>query len=527
MKEITLPPRPDGTSEVIAPDGHPIVVIGANGAGKSRFTQRLAADLGEDAFRLSALEALYGSRRDNAPSAPGGIDRLYDAAYAGNPYKPRPDTELERLLGLLMHDEMTNLIGYKMALASDPSAKLSPTKMDAVIAAWQEIFPDNNVLFESGKMLFQRGVDERGYSAVKLSDGERAAIYYIGGMLYAPEGADVFIDSPEMFLHPSVMQSLWNCIEGLRPDCTLIYTTHDLEFASSRTGGTVVWVRDYDAAGVTWDYDILPPQQGMSDEIYMAIIGARKPVLFIEGDGVHSIDSKLYPLIFKEYTVKSLGSCNKVIEATRTFNDLSAFHHMDSHGIVDRDRRDAREVEYLRGRKVMVPDVAEIENILMLEEVIRTVARSRGKDESRVFEKVRHAIIAQFRHDLRQQALQHTRHRVKRTVEYRIDGRFSSINLLERHIASLVDEINPRALYEGFCREFSKYVEHEDYASVLRVYNQKSMIPGSNVAALCGLRNKEEYVGRVIALLRAEGPEAERIRRAVKQCFGIERKNKQ
>ena len=65
-----------------------------------------------------------------------------------------------------------------------------------------------------------------------------------------------------------------------------------------------------------------------------------------------------------------------MIEATRTFNDLSAFHHLDSHGVVDRDRRDANEVGYLRQRKVFVPEVAEIENILMLENVIRAVAKT-------------------------------------------------------------------------------------------------------------------------------------------------------
>lgn len=515
-EEIKLPPKSDGTSETLDAACHQVVIIGANGAGKSRFTSRLADDMNGHAFRLSALEALYGSRRGST----GAISRLLESTLP-SPVKSETETDLDSLLALLMHDEMVNLIGYKMELSDNPEAKLRPTKLDTVISAWREIFPENNVLIESGKMLFSRGLDERGYSAVKLSDGERAAIYYIGGALYAPDGAAVFIDSPEMFLHPSVMQSLWNCVESLRPDCTFIYTTHDLEFASTRTDATVIWVRDYDAASVAWDYDILPPQQGMSDEIYMAIIGARKPVLFIEGDGIHSIDAKLYPLIFKEYTVKSLGSCNKVIEATRAFNDLAAFHHLDSHGIVDRDRRDAHEVEYLRGRKIMVPDVAEIENILMLEEVIRTVAKSCRKDENRVFEKVKHAIIAQFRHDLRQQALLHTRHRVKRTVEYRIDGRFTNINMLEKHMLSLVDEINPRSMYERFCRDFRRYVDTGDYASVLRVYNQKSMVPGSNVAPLCGLRNKDEYVRRIINLLLAEGPEAARIRRAIKRCFGI------
>ena len=34
----------------------------------------------------------------------------------------------------------------------------------------------------------------------------------------------------------------------------------------------------------------------------MTLVGVRKPVLFIEGDARHSIDAKLYPLVFKDYT---------------------------------------------------------------------------------------------------------------------------------------------------------------------------------------------------------------------------------
>lgn len=514
MAAITLPPRKDGNASVIEDETGHIIIIGANGAGKSRFTAALQESLGDRSFRLSALKGLYAGSEDSP------VVKLFDLSFGKSAFKPQSANEIDRLLALLMHDEMLNLINYKMELASNPMAKLHKTKLDIIAHEWKELFPDNNILVESGKFLFSRGEDPRSYSALKLSDGEKAAIYYLAAVMYAPEGGAVFVDSPEMFMHPSIMQSLWNRIEVLRPDCLFVFTTHDLEFASQSQDATVVWVRDYDATTVTWDYDILPKQQGMSDEVYMAIIGARKPVLFIEGDAVHSIDAKLYPLVFSEYTVKSLGSCNKVIEATRAFNDLSAFHHLDSFGIVDRDRRDAHEVEYLRGKKVMVPEVAEIENIMMLEEVIRAVASAKGKDENRVFDKVKRSVIAQFRHDLRQQALMHTRHRVKRTVEYRIDGRFNNINLFEQHIASLADEINPRGLYEGFCREFRRYVETDDYAGVLRVYNQKSMISGSNVAALCGLRNKDEYIKFIINLLRAGSGQGERIRTAVRACFG-------
>ncbi len=517
--KLSLPALKDGRFDVIDSGGHPVVIIGANGAGKSRFTAQLISSLGDKAFSLSALHGLYVSDADAVKhSSVGKICKAgadYGLGRTDNP------NELDLLLSQLMHDEMLNLISYKLDKAEGRHAELRRTRLDRVVELWQEIFPGNRILVESGNVLFSRTNADDRYSALRLSDGERAVIYYIAGVLYAPDNAAIFINSPEIFLHPTIMQSLWSRIEMLRPDCTFIYTTHDLDFTSSREDATVVWVRDYDPAAVTWDYGIVDGKS-LTEDVYQAIIGARKPVLFIEGDGVHSIDAKLYPLVFKDFTVKSLGSCNKVIEATRSFNDLSAFHHMDSYGIVDRDRRDAHEVEYLRGKRIMVPEVAEIENILMLEDVIKAVAASRGCNPQRVFNKVSAAVITQFSQALKQQALLHTRHRVKRTVEYRIDGRFNSINMLEDHILKLRDEIAPRKIYDEYCREFRRYVETGDYASILKVYNQKSMLPASNVAALCGLKNKDEYIRAIIDLLSQPGEAAETISRAVRRCFGLE-----
>lgn len=265
-----------------------------------------------------------------------------------------------------------------------------------------------------------------------------------------------------------------------------------------------------------FDYDLLPPDSHLSEEMYLAILGARRPVLFIEGDSTRSIDAKLYPLIFPEYTVKSLGSCDRVIESTRVFNSLGTFHHLDSIGIVDRDRRSPQEVNYLRKKKIMVPEVAEIENMLMVEEVIRAVASAHGRDENKAFAKVKAAVMNLFKADAKSQALQHTRHYVKRTIEHRIDGRFASIAKLEEHMMDLVYEINPRAIYEQFCRDFHGYIRDDDYPSVLRVYNQKSMLSQSNVGALTGCGDHRAYIASILNILKSPSAAADRIRRALR-----------
>ena len=175
----------------------------------------------------------------------------------------------------------------------------------------------------------------------------------------------------------------------------------------------------------------------------------------------------------------------------------------------------------MRFKNILVPNVAEIENIFMLEGIIRTVAVRMKRNPDRVFFAVRDAVMLKFGEQLKAQALQHVRHRVKRKVEVRIDRRFRNISALEEHITDLVNEINPRGMYEAICRQFHEFIRTNDYASVLKVFNEKAMLGDCNVAKLCNLRSKEEYITCVLNILKEDGPDAGKIRDAVKRCFGI------
>lgn len=512
-----LLPQKRGKEQPSLPhDSRQILIIGANGAGKSRFTRRLVKSCPpERVFPISPLRALYGTF--DAEAEPQSIDGLYAKALARSPLTVGtvgvPGSEAERLMGVMLSEEMQALLAYKM---DGKGGALPETKLDRVLLLWREIFPDNEVLRHDGTLTFSTPADGGKRSQMKLSPGEKLVLYYFGAVLYAPKNAVIPIDSPELFLHPTTLRSVWDRVEALRPDCTFVYTTHDLDFASTRSSATTIWVRGCDPEADVFDYDLLPPDSPLREDMYLAILGARRPVLFIEGDNTHSIDSKLYPLIFPNHTVRALGSCDRVIESTRVFNSLEAFHHLDSMGIVDRDRRSPQEVAYLRRKKIMVPEVAEIENLLLIEEVVRNVATVHRRDEHRAFEKVKAAVMAMFRSEMHAQALQHTRHYVKHTMEHRIDGRFASITKLEEHMTDLVDEINPRAIYEQFCREFHSYLQNDDYAAVLRVYNQKSMVGQSNVGPLTGTGDKRGYLTAVLNILKTNSPAAERIRAALR-----------
>ena len=511
----------DGKQPDLLLESKQITIIGTNGAGKSRFCSALVEELGDKAYRISALKALFTSTSNPKP-LPGSIEDLFNRMNEANPQvKNLAETEFDKLFYVMLSDEFRELMNFKAHKLMDEQIEFPKTKLDITVKKWQEVFPKNKVLRENGKLMFSTEGYEDKYPLMGLSDGEKSVLYYIGAVLYAMPDAATLVDDPETFIHSSIMRTLWNVLEQMRPDCTFIYNTHDVDFASSRIDNQCVWVKEFDPDAVAWDYEVMTSSRDL-DAALLDLLGSRKPVLFIEGDDKHSIDSRLYPLIFPEYTVKPLGSCNKVIETVRTFGDLENFHQLECRGIVDRDRRSEQEVEYLRRKNILVPNVAEVENILMLEGVIRAVARHKRRNPDLVFPKVKRRVITMFTKELKQQALMHVRHRVKRDVEMRIDMKFTSINALENHMVELVSEINPRGLYDQLCREFHVYEDNDDYESILRVYNQKLMLVESNVAILCGFKGRDDYIRGVLNILKGNSENAHAIRRAIKHCFGIE-----
>lgn len=525
MIDFVLPQKIDGSTPPKMPESRQITIVGASGAGKTRFMKELMKRCPGKAYSLSALGASFPERTES--TLPGSIDVLYAKAIKSQPYM-RADavSEIDKIAYMILADEFEALLSLKAEQSgTGEKVVLRTTKLDKLRSLWEKIFPGNHILQHTGKLMFATDSGENIISAVTLSQGERAVLYYIGAVLYAMPEAVIFVDSPSLFLHPSILNTLWNAIEELRPDCTFVYNTVDVDFVNSRTENVSIWVKSFDVHNNAWDYEIFDSGK-LPDDLFIDLIGTRKPVLFIEGDMKHSIDSKLYTLVFPEFTVRPLGSCNKVIETTRTFNDLKPMHQLDSHGIVDRDRRTDTEVEYLRRKEIFVPNVAEVENIFLLEEVIKVMAQRRGRDPEKVFNRVRHTVMSLFSKKFDAQALQHVRHKVKRDVECKIDARFTCISAMEIHIRSLVDKLRPRETYNQLRAEFMKMLDDGDYNGVLRVFNHKPMLGESQVAFLLGFRDTDAYIGAVLGALKGNGRDARRLKAAIKYSFGLDMDNK-
>jgi hypothetical protein len=130
-------------------------------------------------------------------------------------------------------------------------------------------------------------------------------------------------------------------------------------------------------------------------------------------------------------------------------------------------------------------------------------------------------VINMFAAELEQQALLHTRHRTKREIECFIDRRSQNIDDYEEHIRTLTAESAPRKLYNELCDKFKLYVSERNYNKILRVYNQKSMLPNCGIVQLCGFASKDKYLKYILTILREDSQEANELRLAMREVVGV------
>lgn len=521
MTKVNLPPPYNGRELPELSGTRSITLIGANGAGKSRFMDEMISLAGDKAYPLSALSASFPERMES--TLPGSIDSLYRQVARNHSYL-RTDavSELDKLVYMIFVDELEYLFSLKETESKDNRrVKLRLTKLDRICTIWEKLFPGNKIVRTNGSIMFSTTAGDDLITVNALSQGEKTALYYASAVLFAMPEAIIFIDSPSLFIHPSLTATFWDTIEALRPDCRFVYSSVDIDFITSRHDALCIWIKSYDSEDKRWDYEILK-SNSLAEDLLIDLTGTRRPVIFVEGDSQHSIDIKLYSLVFKDWTIRPLGSCNKVIESTRTFNDLRQMHHLRSRGIVDRDRRSESEVEYLRNKEILVPEVAEIENIFLLEDVIKIMARLRGRDAEKILRRVRKVVIRTFKQKADEQALQHVRHKVKRDVECRIDGKFSCITALETHLRTLIHTLQPRKHYNRLREEFAIMVRENDYNGILRVFNHKPMLPDSGVPQLLGYHSKDEYIRGVLEVLAGESKEAQALRNIIMRCLRVQ-----
>lgn len=511
---------PNGEEETFE-YGTPVVLLGANGAGKTRFGVKIEelndvmfnSSVTEDeqllVHRISAQKSLMiqdsisildneSARKDLFYGDTHNYVPKYGTRFGMNPATHLLD-DFNKALSLLFSQENMEL---QKAHAKDKEAFAShqarpepiTTVVERATNIWNTVLPHREIDL-TGNGVHAIYNNEK-YHGKEMSDGERVMLYMICQALVVREYSLLIIDEPELHIHKAVVNRLWTLLEQERPDCVFMYITHDLNFALSRNTDRTLWIKKFD--GKTWEYEFINAHDysEIPAELIYEIIGSRKDILFVEGEK-DSYDTALYRELYKGYHIIPCGSCQNVIRFVKSKNGYAGLNAINVQGIIDRDFRNELEIRSLREQGIYCLEVAEVENLFVvpelldvMEEILLAEQGSAENAKRRIvslYDKNKeYQIAAAVNQEIRYQLSLFdigTKMYTADEIKQFIDEKYS-----REKLAAIVEET--RSLFDG-----ATTVE-----KILRVFNFKN-IANNIVGKTFGIMGYGEYPRRVIRAL--------------------------
>ena len=465
------------------------VIVGANGSGKSHLGAEIENHNPENVLRISAQRALnvpdsvnVGNFWDSWNSilygAPSDYRKGHKWGWHLNEHTIKMVNDYQYVLSAVFSKEYKELKDNskqnKEKLLNEEIIKEVPDYItDKIKKVWDEVYPQRQIELDNAKVTAKFKGSE--YLAKFMSDGERVALYLIAQCLLAPDGTYIVIDEPEIHLHKTIMNKLWDKIEEACPDNVFIYITHDLDFAASRKDATKIWVKDFDGER-SWTYEVLNEDESIPDDLMMEVLGNRKPVLFVEGEKT-SYDFMLYRQLYDDRYVIPAHNCTKVIEMTKAFNSeqVKSIHNLEVKGLIDRDYLSEKEISAYKDIGVETLDVAEVENLYLLEPIVRIVAERLGKDADVITNKVKEYVFAEFE-SMKDFLLKELCTRaIAFMLQHYAKPKGNGIQDLKEGLDNTVSAIDIDAIYNGYKQMIEKCIAEKDYPKVLSIFNRKSL----------------------------------------------------
>ena len=510
-------PDNQGNRQNCTTDTNAVIIIGANGSGKSKLGAWIEQQDFEKVHRIGAQRNLnfnenialknysqaeaivfYGDSNNRDKQ-----QRWNWGAYTTTMMNDFEDV-LAALIALKNNENDTFIAKCKCAEEKNQLKPQVPiTVIDKLQFIWNEVFPQRKLRLDDSKFFAVVGEDEneKVYSANQMSDGERSVLYLAAQVLCVPSNKILIMDEPELHLHRSIMNRLWLALEKYRSDCIFIYITHDTNFAAIHGHADKIWIREYD--GKNWRLEKVTNDK-LPEDLLLEVLGSRKNVLFVEGEK-NSYDTQLYTELYPKYHVIACGSCTQVIARTKAFRNSPSLHHCEVYGLIDRDFRSEHEIEKYKSDNIFTLHVAEVENLFLVEELLRVLATHLNRKPDEVFGKIKKYIIEErYRKQINGQICQS----VVAEIKYRLSSAEISKKSEDKAKESLnmiFTSINFEQIKTDKEQQFTKALNTSNYSEIIKIFNEKNLVEA--VGTNFGLENKE-FCSTVINLLRGEKRDA-------------------
>lgn len=490
------------------------IIIGANGSGKTRLAVYLEEKLGEKAHRIAAHRALtlksdlqkitedkakkllkYGSDSGTLWNRNGWRWHSNASVALLN--------DFDSLLQYLFAEQANIAIDFYQDNLGGKTTTIKKSKFYQLKETWEILLPHRKLHITADNIQVS-GIDNENlkYSASEMSDGERAVFYILGQVIAANENSVLIFDEPELHIHKSIISNLWDQIEQLRPDCSFLMITHDIEFAATRSAKKYV-IRNY-FPDPAWDISQMPDSE-FDEHTITLILGSRKPILFIEGNN-SSLDIETYRCCYPEWTVIPRGSCKDVIQAVSSLQKLNKdmpLLNLKCTGIVDRDTRDESKIEYLNSLNIQVLRVSEIENIFSLSSIAVEILKMEGYNDLELNNK-----MTEFKkglYDFISNDLLYNNKReqfVIKRVQRNIDDYLKNVDVSEsttsetmkQQLVSAINNLTEKMIeiwISDMGYKIQECLDSENIDELLTIYENKGLL--SKTASLLKSTRKDEF----------------------------------
>lgn len=480
-----------------------IVMIGANGSGKSSLARHLNNKLSSNIAILSAQRFLYYQKKKSISTEGNEIDRvrafqLVSKSAQDQNIQQLITTDMNLLMDALLSQHIDCTVDYYVREKDKQRSVLSRT-----IDIWNKIIEHREIYAErTGVYVKGKGIAE--YDFNLLSDGEKAIFYYIGHILFAREKSYIIVDEPENHLNLTVCNKLWDELEKERSDCRFIYLTHNLSFATSRSNSTILWNKKF-TPPYNWDFEILPQNSTIPPRLMMEIVGSRKDIMFCEGHDTGSMDYMLYSILFPQYTVIPVAGHRNVISYVNAYNSSSYFPN-HAVGIIDGDHHLPEQIEKWKSQAIYTIPVNEIENIICDKDILEKAVDNFCSPEE-ALEKYYERFWKILEETKEQQATNYIAEYINNSFNENFLHETKEIDVLIREAHSLLETTAIKKRYTEILERIDDVISSKDYSAALRFVNFKKRLTNDIAKVIV-----DHYENRILDLIKKDNKLQEHIR---------------
>lgn len=477
-----------------------LILIGANGSGKSTFSRQIKNNLKN---QFSSFVAVISAQKTFGISNNNSIP-LKAQAYTHFLQSHTHDKLFKSINEMgLANNEFGQMINYLIAEHQEVANKTHQqysqenfekknSVLENVINLWEEIITHIKLEYDGQGNIKAKPENGNTYDFMGLSDGEKSIFYCITSVLLVNKDGYIIVDEPENHLNMSIVNKLWNKLENMRSDCQFVYLTHNPSFAIGRSQAKILWIKKYTPPS-DWEYQKIPTDKNLPKELMIELVGSKKNILFCEGTR-DSYDYKLYSVLFKNYTIIPAGGHQKAIDYCKAFNENGEISNLEAIAIIDKDFYETDEITAWQQNKVYTLDVMEVENILCDDEILKEVQlKVHAEDDD--YNNAKEQIFSHIQSTKYKQSMEYTRFKTDKILNSLV-GNSGTHEELKQQLENAINTLSPQSFYDEHIQLLDGICATKDYDKALRHYNNKGMI------SFVGDKILKEYKNRVINFIR-------------------------